>query len=146
MKSTIEAKSAKLELAVGPEVTVMAHQPTLVQVLTNLVSNALKFVPEGTPPEVQIRTERRNSSRVRLWVKDNGIGIDPAQHARIFEVFQRLHSADDYPGSGIGLAIVAKSARLMGGEVSLESTPGEGSTFNIRLPVAQRPTSANSSG
>lgn len=136
LNSTIEAKAAKLDLAVGAGVTVMAHQQTLVQVLTNLLSNALKFVAEGTSPEVRIRTERRNSGRVRLWVEDHGIGIDPAQHGRIFEVFQRLHGEEKYPGTGIGLALVKKGVERMGGQVGVESAPGQGSRFWIELKAA----------
>lgn len=136
LNSTIEAKAAKLELAIGPEVSVMAHQQTLIQVLTNLISNALKFVAEGTPPEVRIRTERRNSGRMRLWVEDNGIGIDPAQQARIFEVFQRLHGEEKYPGTGIGLALVKKGVERMGGQAGVDSAPGHGSRFWIELRAA----------
>ncbi|MGH8199015.1 MAG: sensor histidine kinase [Steroidobacteraceae bacterium] len=136
LNSTIEAKTAKLELAIGPDASVMAHQQTLVQVLTNLLSNALKFVAEDTRPEVRIRTERRNSGRVRLWVEDNGIGIDPAQHGRIFEVFQRLHGEEKYPGTGIGLALVKKGVERMGGQVGVESAPGRGSRFWVELRAA----------
>jgi signal transduction histidine kinase len=136
LKSTMDGKGAKPELAVGPEVAVMAHSQTLVQVLTNLLSNALKFVAEGTQPEIHIRAERRNSGRVRLWVEDNGIGIDPAQHARIFEVFQRLHGEERYPGTGIGLALVKKGVERMGGQVGVESMPGLGSRFWIELRAA----------
>jgi PAS domain S-box-containing protein len=133
LNSTIEAKAAKLELAIGPEISVAAHRQTLVQVLTNLLANALKFVAEGTPPQVRIRAERRNSGRIRLWVEDHGIGIDPAQHARIFEVFQRLHGEEKYPGTGIGLALVKKGVERMGGQVGVESMPGLGSRFWIEL-------------
>ena len=136
LNSTIEAKAARLELAVEAQAAVMAHQQTLLQILTNLLSNALKFVPEGTRPEVRIRTERRNATRVRLWVEDNGIGIDPAQHARIFEVFQRLHGEETYPGTGIGLALVRKGVERMGGQAGVESVPGRGSRFWIELRAA----------
>jgi len=136
LKGTIDAKAAELVLAVEPHVTVMAHEQTLVQVLTNLLSNALKFVPEGVRPKVRVRVERRNSGRVRLWVEDNGIGIDPAQHGRIFEVFQRLHGEEKYPGTGIGLALVKKGVERMGGQVGVESTPGKGSAFWIELRPA----------
>jgi signal transduction histidine kinase len=136
LNPAIEAKAAKLELEVGPEVTVMAHQQTLVQVFTNLVSNALKFVGESTTPEVRIRAERRNSNRIRLWVEDNGIGIDPQQHARIFEVFQRLHGEEKYPGTGIGLALVKKGVERMGGQVGVDSKLGLGSRFWIELRAA----------
>jgi len=136
LNSMIEAKTAKLELAIGPEVSVMAHQQTLVQVVTNLVSNALKFVAEDAPPHVRIRTERRNAGRVRLWVEDNGIGIDPVHQGRIFEVFQRLHGEEKYPGTGIGLALVKKGVERMGGQVGVDSQPGRGSRFWIELRAA----------
>lgn len=136
LQSTIDAKAAQVEVALGPEIAVMAHRQTLVQVLTNLVSNSLKFVAEGTRPQVRIRAERRNSSRIRLWVEDNGIGVDPAQHSRIFEVFQRLHGEEKYPGTGIGLALVKKGVERMGGQVGVESAPAKGSRFWIELRSA----------
>jgi signal transduction histidine kinase len=71
-----------------------------------------------------------------IRVADNGIGIEPQYHEKIFQVFQRLHSADEYPGTGLGLAIVAKAVRVMEGDVSVESAPGRGSTFTVRLPAA----------
>lgn len=133
LKSTIEATKAKLEVNIHPQLIVMAHEQTLVQVLTNLLSNALKFVAEGTRPEVHVRAERRNTGRARLWVEDNGIGIDPVQHGRIFELFQRLHGEEKYPGTGIGLALVKKGIERMGGQVGVESAPGAGSRFWIEL-------------
>jgi PAS domain S-box-containing protein len=114
--------------------TVRGHKVTLKQVLYNLLLNALKFVAEGTAPQGRIRSERVGD-RVRLWVEDNGIGIDPAHQERIFGVFERLHP-EAYSGTGIGLAIVKKGIERMGGRVGVESAPGRGSRFFVELPAA----------
>jgi signal transduction histidine kinase len=76
---------------------------------------------------------------VRIWVEDNGIGIPKAAQQRIFDMFQRLHREDEYPGTGMGLTIVRKVAQRMGGAVFLESEPGRGSRFCVELPVAPGP-------
>jgi signal transduction histidine kinase len=116
---------------------VEGHSLTLRQVITNLVSNSLKFVQPDVPPEIRIRAERRNGW-IRLWVEDRGIGILPEHHERIFGVFERLNRFEEYPGSGIGLAIVRKGVERMKGQVGVESQLGEGSRFWIELaePVA----------
>lgn len=110
---------------------VQAHRATLRQVLLNLVSNAIKFVAPGKRPEVGIRAWADNG-RVWLAVADNGIGIAPEHHERIFNVFERLHSAEAYPGTGVGLSIVKKGLARMHGEINLQSGPG-GSTFTLTL-------------
>jgi signal transduction histidine kinase len=76
---------------------------------------------------------------VRVTVSDDGIGIAPAAQARIFNVFERLHSEEEYPGTGIGLAIVKKGIERMGGRVAVESAPGSGSTFAVDLPAPAPP-------
>ncbi|MBI3269308.1 MAG: response regulator [Planctomycetes bacterium] len=116
-----------------PNCTVLGDPTTLAQVVVNLVSNALKFVAAGVQPRVRIRAEA-GEERVRLWVEDNGIGIEPKYHERIFQVFERLHSTEAYPGTGIGLAIVRRGVERMGGTVGLESVPNGGSRFWIELP------------
>lgn len=136
LKSALEDKNAQLEVSVDPEWAVFAHHQTLVQALTNLLANAVKFVAEGVRPDVRVRAERRNPTRVRLSVEDNGIGIDPAHQQRIFEVFQRLHGEEKYPGTGIGLALVKKGVERMGGQVGVESALGSGSRFWIELKSA----------
>jgi signal transduction histidine kinase len=136
LKNAIEEKDARLEVEVDAQLTVLGHHQTLVQVLTNLLSNAVKFVGDGIPPVVRVRTERRTSARLRLWVEDNGIGIDPAHQQRIFEVFQRLHGEEMYPGTGIGLALVKKGVERMGGQVGVESVVGKGSRFWIEMKTA----------
>ena len=118
-----------------PLAEVIGNRTILIQVITNLLTNAIKFVVPGVQPRLRIWTEKLNKS-VRLWVEDNGIGIEKKYQKRIFNVFERLHSYDVYPGSGIGLAIVRKGAERMGGQVGLESEPGQGSRFWIDLPIA----------
>jgi signal transduction histidine kinase len=129
----IRAKEARVEV-LRPLPSVMAHRGILVQVVVSLIDNALKFV-DGRRPEARILAEQRDA-RVRLWVEDQGIGIAPEHRARIFEVFERLHGAEAYPGTGIGLSIVKRGVTRMGGDVGVSSALGEGSRFWIDLDAA----------
>ncbi len=98
------------------------------------MDNALTYARPGVPPLIRV-SALRDGNRVTLSVADNGIGI-PAEHQeRVFEVFTRLHGEDAYPGTGIGLAVVRKAARLMGSDVTLQSEEGVGSTFGLVLPA-----------
>jgi signal transduction histidine kinase len=135
LEADIATRKARVNLH-GPFPRVRAHRATLEQALANLVSNGLKFVAPGARPEIDVRTAATNGS-VRLWVEDNGIGIDPAYHRRIFSVFERLHTPEQYAGTGIGLAIVRKAVERMGGAVGVESAPGRGSRFWIDLNTAE---------
>jgi PAS domain S-box-containing protein len=122
---------------VPPWPPVLAHSATLRQVLVNLIANAVKFVAD-TPPRVVLRAEERPGGVVRIWIEDNGIGIAPEYHERIFQVFQRLHTTE-YSGTGIGLAIVQKGMERLGGRAGLISAPGEGSKFWLDLAKARNP-------
>jgi PAS domain S-box-containing protein len=138
--SQLEAELRERNAQVTVEGTLPAvrgHPLTLEQVLSNLISNAVKFVAPDVAPNVRIRAQPRGS-RVRLWVEDNGIGIAPEHHGRIFNVFERLHGIETFPGTGVGLAIVRKGAERMGGRVGLESEPGRGSKFWLELPEGSR--------
>jgi two-component system CheB/CheR fusion protein len=128
-----EIQSRRAELKVSPPLPrVLAHPPTLGQVLTNLLANALKFVAPGTTPRVLIRAEERGPV-VRLWIEDNGIGIAEHHQERIFRVFERLNKTEDYPGTGIGLALVKKSMERMRGRVGFESQVDRGSRFWVEF-------------
>jgi len=114
---------------------VLGHPATVTQIMANLVGNALKFVPADRAPRVRISSSR-TGDMVRFSVQDNGIGIEPEHHRKIFGLFERLHSAQDYPGTGIGLALVRKGAERLGGRVGLSSEPSQGSLFWVDLPAA----------
>lgn len=117
---------------VEPLPTVQASPMRMGQLFENLIGNALKYRGERHP-EIRIRAEKRKTEWV-LSVQDNGIGIEPQYFGRIFEVFQRLHSRNEYAGTGIGLAVCKKIVELYGGRIWVESKPGEGSTFKFTLP------------
>ncbi|MGZ4986446.1 MAG: sensor histidine kinase [Limisphaerales bacterium] len=119
---------------------VWGNTTLLNQCLGNLLSNAVRFVPSERTPEVVIRATHEDS-KVTVFVEDNGIGVDPKDQKRIFQIFERA-APTDYKGTGIGLAVVAKAAERMGGSVGVESEVGQGSRFWIRLPgaSAQKPT------
>ena len=119
-----------------PLPTVPAHPATTVQVVANLVSNAVKFAAPGVTPCVRIHAATSGST-ARLWVEDNGIGIKAEHVDRIFRVFERLHSTAAYPGTGVGLAIVRKGVERMGGRVGVESEEGGGSRFWIEFELGE---------
>jgi PAS domain S-box-containing protein len=116
---------------------VQADPGQLRRVLQNLIGNGLKFVPPGREPHVHV-SATREGAKWRFAVKDNGIGVPPHHHERIFKMFQRLHSQDDFPGTGIGLAVCQRIIERHSGEIWVESTEGVGSTFFFTLPVPRR--------
>jgi PAS domain S-box-containing protein len=133
MTEEIRSRGARIDIEEGSAI-VSANPVLLGQAVMNLLSNALKFVRPGGPPEVRLSVEPRGD-RVRLSVQDNGIGIAREHVARIFGLFQRLNRLEDYPGTGIGLALVRRAVERMGGSVGVTSTPGTGSTFWIEFPL-----------
>jgi len=130
-----EERHGSLSMDVPAGLFVEAHHPMLVQVIFNLLTNAFKFHDKNSVPEVRISAEQRDG-RVRLSVRDNGIGIAPQHQERIWQVFERLHERETYPGTGIGLAIVRRAVGRMQGSCGVESDLGKGSTFWIELPAA----------
>jgi signal transduction histidine kinase len=111
---------------------VLGHEAYLTQCVTNLLANAVKFVAAGVVPKIRIRSERCDG-KVRVWFEDNGIGIDPAHHERIFQIFGQVYPEERYSGTGIGLAIVRKAVQRMSGAVGVESMLDKGCRFWLIL-------------
>ena len=135
---TADLKASRAEVQAGPLPEVHADANMLVQLLQNLISNAIKFQKPGNVPQIRIEAAPEGD----YWhftVRDNGIGIDPQHLGSIFMVFKRLHTSDQFPGSGIGLAICKKVVNLHGGEIWAESRPDEGTTFHFTLPRKVEP-------
>ena len=134
MKGTIEAAGATV-VAPASLPTVLADGGQIGQLFQNLVGNALKF-RGPQPPRIEIATEPLAENFWRFSFKDNGIGIEPQYFDRIFVIFQRLHGKENYPGTGIGLAICKKIVERHGGQLWVESQPGQGANFLFTLPAA----------
>lgn len=136
IESTFQAriKEGGVQFQIVRPLAPLVGDPTLIkQILTNLIDNALTYRRRDGSPRVSVASTVVGDRTV-LSVSDNGIGIAPEYHDKIFQVFQRLHAESEYAGTGIGLAIVAKAARAMSGTVRVSSKPGEGSTFQVSLP------------
>jgi signal transduction histidine kinase len=127
---TLRERRIKLSVAELPSVRAVPSQVELV--VRNLVSNAIKYMGDTEAPLIEIGAIER-LTEVEIWVRDTGIGIDPAYHDRVFEIFQRLKDVDA-EGSGVGLPIVKKIVESAGGRIWVESAPGEGSTFRFTWP------------
>ena len=128
-----QSPTAVLEVK-RPLLSVVANEAALTQCLSNLLNNAIKFVPPNTVAQVVLWSELLGN-RVRIYIQDNGIGIPARHQQRIFGIFQRLSKG--YEGTGIGLSIVKKAAERMGGCVGLLSEPGQGSLFWLELRAAE---------
>ena len=112
---------------------VIGNEALLTQCISNLLGNGAKFVSPGTTPSLEISAEVRKEAMIRVWFKDNGIGIAPENHERIFRLLERIHPATEYEGTGIGLTIVRKAMARMGAQVGFDSELGKGSNFWIQL-------------
>jgi len=132
----LEERHASLTID-RPLPRVLGHELVLTQVLSNLLSNAAKYVAPEVRPVIRVWSEERGDL-IRLWVEDNGIGIAPKYHERIFRVFERLPEAQSYAGTGVGLAIVQRAVQRVGGAIGVESEPGKGSRFWVDLRRAER--------
>ena len=134
LDAQIAASGARIDVA-GPLPSVLGNEAVLTQVFENLVGNAIKFVAPGVRPEVTIRA-RVADGEAQVRVADNGIGIPEDKRDRVFDVFERLHGDEQYPGTGIGLAIVAKGIERLGGSVRVEPGTPSGTVFAVDLPLA----------
>jgi len=133
-ESNAEINSSKLPVIKG-------YPTEIKQLFQNLVINAIKFRKKDTPPEIKI-SAIKNNGHWEFSCNDNGIGIEKEHRERIFIIFQRLHTRSAYEGSGIGLAHCKKIVELHGGEIWVESTPGNGSIFHFTIPALDAPVSA----
>ena len=133
LKTAIQESGARINRQALPAVQGDAAQ--LAQLFQNLIGNAIKFCDPGRPPEVQIGY-RAQDGRYDFFVRDNGIGIAPEHSERVFQIFQRLHTREQYPGTGIGLSICRKIVERHGGKIWVESEEGKGTTFWFSLKPA----------
>jgi PAS domain S-box-containing protein len=148
LETRIEQTGGRVEIEALP--TIDADPMQMRQLLQNLISNSLKYHREGVPPIVRVSSQKSDEPNqesidgsvlatpfCQIEVMDNGIGFDEKYLDRIFTVFQRLHVKDEYEGTGVGLAICRKIVERHGGTITARSSPGEGSTFVVTIPIRQ---------
>ena len=133
LRSVIEESRAVVTH--DPLPVVFADEMQLVQLFQNLIGNAIKYQRDGIP-QVHVAATRSGETQWKFSVQDNGLGIDPQYFERIFGMFQRLHKREEFAGTGIGLAICKKIVERHGGSISVDSQPGQGSTFHFSLDAA----------
>ena len=129
----LSLKESGGRLSVAELPTVMADAVQLGQVFQNLIANAIKYRAAGHPSEIAVTAQERDHDWL-FSVRDRGIGIEPQHFERVFQLFQRLHTREEYSGTGIGLALCKKIVERHGGKIWLESAPGKGSTFFFTVP------------
>ncbi len=130
------------EVTIGNLPVIEADRMQMSQLFGNLIGNALKLHRPGVPPQVSLESQVIDDDVIggvqicRLSIRDNGIGFDENHLDQIFSMFGRLHGHDEYPGTGIGLAMCRRIVQRHGGEITPTSTPGVGSTFTVNLPIS----------
>ncbi|MEO8341673.1 MAG: ATP-binding protein, partial [Nitrospirota bacterium] len=143
----LEAALTHLDGAIKESGATVTHDPMptlpvdrgqMVRLFQNLVGNAVKYRKPDEPAKVHLSAEQRGADWV-ISIRDNGIGFDPKDASAIFQPFKRLHTAEEYPGTGVGLAICRRIVQAQGGRIWAESVLGEGTTFFFTLPVESRP-------
>jgi light-regulated signal transduction histidine kinase (bacteriophytochrome) len=133
LRSAIEESGAGVTYDLLP--TIIGDEAQLSRLFQNLIGNAIKFQGKG-PSKIHISAHREENEWI-FSIRDSGIGIDPEQAKRIFAIFQRLHSRQEYPGTGVGLAICKRIVERHGGRIWVESEPGKGATFYFTIPDLQ---------
>lgn len=128
-----DIRAAQAEIHIGKLPVINAHRTDLKQLFHNLLSNSIKYRHTGNQPVIQINVQEADDN-YQISFEDNGIGIDVQYHDRIFQLFQRLHGRNEYPGTGIGLATCKKVVEIYGGRIWLDSRVGKGTTFYVLLP------------
>jgi light-regulated signal transduction histidine kinase (bacteriophytochrome) len=132
LDEAIKASGAQVTHDAMPSLAVDRGQ--MVRLFQNLIGNAVKYQKAGQRPEVHVSAEKEGAEWV-ISVRDNGIGFDPAEAQKIFDPFKRLHTAAEFPGTGVGLAICRRIVHAQGGRIWAESAPGQGATFRFTLPA-----------
>jgi PAS domain S-box-containing protein len=131
-KTEIDRNNIKVNLDFD-ECIIHTDQNSFALVLRNVIENSIKFTGKIESPEITVGILKEKATKT-LFIKDNGIGFDMKYHDKIFDIFQRLHRIEEYPGTGIGLALVGKAMEKIGGSIWAESQPGKGATFYLKLP------------